>query len=411
MLAALRRTWLRVIESRAITALPWVAGGPRPSQISATNATSLIPLFACWRTLADSIASLPVQTFMRNGPTREPNAFLPDLLFKPATRDNLFQWLHKCVISLCARGNAYGLITARNAFALPTRIEWLNPDDVWVDESSPVLPIYYYRGQEVPREDIFHIPWVVEPGRVVGLSPIQAFARTIGVGLAATDYGASWFENGGTPPATMRNNAKTINPQESKEIQSRLSAAMRSRKPLVFGSDWDFTALQVNPEESQFIETMRLTATQVAAIYGVPPGKVGGEAGGSMTYSTVEMESLDLVGITLRPWLVRIESAISDVLPSREYMRFNADAMIRTDTLTRYQAYGMALEQGWLNLDDIRALENKSPLPNGAGQAYRLPGGSTQPGQDQDQDQDARSAEATAFLQMLMAERRATRNA
>lgn len=401
--AAFRRAYTRFVESRAITALPWVAGGPSPSQVTAANATSLIPLFACWRILADSIASLPVQTFMRNGPTREPNSYLPDLLFKPAERDNLFQWIHKCVISLCARGNAYGIVTARNAFALPTRIEWLPPDDVWVDESRPVMPVYYYQGREVPREDIFHIPWVVEPGHVVGLSPIQAFARTIGVGLSATDYGLSWFDNGGTPPATMRNNAKTVNPQESKEIQSRLSASMRARKPLVFGNDWDFTALQVNPEESQFIETMRLTATQIAAIYGVPPGKVGGEAGGSMTYSTVEMESLDLVGITLRPWLVRIESAISDILPSREYMRFNADAMIRTDTLTRYQAYGMALEQGWMNVDDIRALENKAPLPNGAGQIYK-PLVDTSP-------QATRSAEAAAFLEMLMNERGVSRDA
>lgn len=403
MFAALRRTWLRVIESRAITSLPWVAGGPRPSQVSAANATSLIPLFACWRILADSIASLPVQTFMRNGPTREPNAFLPDLLFKPAERDNLFQWLHKLVYSLCARGNAYGLVTSLTPFGLPARIEWLCPDDVWCDDSNPVLPIYYYRGVEIPREKVFHIAWVVEPGRAVGLSPIAAFARTIGVGLEATEYGLSWFGNGGTPPATMKNSAKTINPDESKEIQNRLSAAMRSRKPLVFGNDWDFTALQVNPEESQFIETMRLNATQIAAIYGVPPGKVGGEAGGSMTYSTVEMESLDLVSITLRPWLVRIESAISDILPSREMMRFNADAMIRTDTITRYTAYGMALAQGWLNLDDIRAKENLAPLPDGAGQSY---GPQAQPAQPAPPD-NARSAEANAFLEMLMNERRA----
>lgn len=402
--AVVRRAFSRVMESRAITHLPWVAGGPSPSQVSAQAATSLIPMFACWRILADSIASLPIQTFMRNGPTREPNQYLPPLLFQPAVRDNLFQWLHKCVISLCARGNAYGMITSRDQFDYPTCIEWLYPDDVWVDEQDPVKPRYYYRGFELPREDVFHIPWVVMPGYVVGLSPIQAFAQTIGVGLKATEYGLSWFENGGTPPATMKNNAKTINPAESKEIQTRLSAAMRSRKPMVFGNDWDFNALQVNPEESQFIETMRLNATQIAAIYGVPPGKVGGDPGGSMTYSSVEQESIDLVSITLRPWLVRIETALSTQIAGREQARFNSDAMIRTDTLTRYQAYGMALDQGWLCVDDIRALENRAPLPNGAGQVFK-------PLVETPQPQATRSAEADAFLQMLMSERGLTRNA
>jgi HK97 family phage portal protein len=168
---------------------------------------------------------------------------------------------------------------------------------------------------------------------------------------------------------------------------------------MVIGNDWTFEALQVNPQESQFIETQRLNASQIAAIYGCPPEKVGGESGGSLTYSTVELNALDFQSTTLRSWLVRLEYAISDVLPSREYMRFNLDGALRTDITTRYTAYGLALAQGWLNLDDIRALENKSPLPNGEGQKYG-PAKPPQPALPA-----VRSAEAEAFLGMLMSER------
>lgn len=361
---------LGAVSKRAITSLPWVAGGPRPGVVSSERAISLIPLFACVRILADSIASLPVQTYRKNGTSREVLTFVPQLLFAPAARDNLFQWLHKLVVSLALRGNAYGLITQRDDFGFPTMIEWLHPDEVWVDELHPVRPRFYWMGVEVPAEDIVHIPWVVMPGRVVGLSPVQAFAQTIGVGLSATDYGLSWFDNGGTPPATMKNSAKTINPDESEEISGRLAAAMRSRRPLVYGSDWDFSALQVNPEESQFIETMRLNASQIAAIYGVPPEKVGGDTGGSMTYSTVELNAIDFANFTLRPWLVRIESKLSSLMPGREFVRFNVDAMIRMSTLDRYTAHGLALAQGWRNRDEVRALEDLPPLPDGQGQIY-----------------------------------------
>ena len=54
--------------------------------------------------------------------------------------------------------------------------------------------------------------------------------------------------------------------------------------------------IAINPQEAQFIETMKLTATNVAAIYGVPPDRVGGEKSSSLTYSTVEQDSIDFVG-------------------------------------------------------------------------------------------------------------------
>lgn len=358
--------WMAGVSKRAITSLPWSSGGLAGSPASeSARALQLIPLFACVRILADSIASLPVQTYRKNGASREMLTFVPSLLFAPAARDNLFEWLHKCVVSLALRGNAYGLITQRDAFGFPTMIEWLNPDDVWVDELRPTLPIFYWQGVEVPREQIVHIPWVVMPGRVRGLSPVAYFAHTIGVGLSATEYGLSWFDNGGTPPSVLKNGAKTINPEESAEISDRLAARVRARKPLVLGSDWDFEALKVSPEESQFIETMRLNASQIAAIYGVPPEMVGGDSGGSMTYANVEQNANAFVQFTLRPWLSRLEAKLSALMPGREFVRFNVDAMIRVDLRTRYEAHRIALQDGWRNRDEVRAIEDLPPLPPG----------------------------------------------
>lgn len=369
MTAPLR--WVGAAGKRAITSLPWAAGGPRSTTVNAERALSLVPVFACVRILADSVASLPLQTYRKLGDRREPQSFIPPLLFAPAARDNLFQWIHKCVVSLALRGNAYGLIVARDDFGYPTMIEWLHPDEVYVDESRPTLPLYSWLGHQVPAEDIVHIPWMVQPGRVVGLSPVAAFAATIGVGLSATQYGGSWFDNGGTPPATMKNTAKTLEPGQAEVVSDRLMARIRAGKPLVYGSDWEFTALKVTPEESQFIETMRLNATQIAAIYGVPPEMVGGESGGSMTYANVEQQSINLVTITLRPWLVRLESVLSGLLSGRQFVRFNVDAMIRTDLLSRYQAHQIALTSGWRNADEVRALEDLPPLPDGAGQVFK----------------------------------------
>lgn len=339
--------------------------------VSAERAISLIPLFACVRILADNVASLPLQTFRKVGDRREQATFIPELLWQPAARDNLFEWLHKAVVSLALRGNAYGLVVNRDNLGFPTQIEWLHPDDVYVDEYRPTMPIYYWMGQVVPIEDMVHVPWFVMPGKVVGLSPVAAFAATIGVGLSATQYGKSWFENGGTPPAVFKNAQKTVNPAESEEISDRLASRMRSGKPLVHGNDWTFAPIQVNPEESQFIETMKLNATQIAAIFGIPPADVGGEPGGSLTYTTDEMSQIKLAQSTLRPWLVRLETKFSHLMPVRTFVKFNVDAMIRTDLKTRYEAHQLALNSGWRNVDEIRQLEDLPPLPNGQGQMYK----------------------------------------
>lgn len=352
------------VAKRSITSLPWISGGPRPSEVSAERALALIPFFACVRLLAEQVSSLPLQAYRRDSDVRT-RITDPPLLRAPSARGTTVTWLRQLVISLAMRGNAYGLVTSRDGFGFVTGLEWLHPDEVHVDESRPTLPRYYWLGNEVPREQIVHIAWFVQPGRVRGLSPVSAFARSIGVGLQATDYGASWFENGGTPPGTFKNTQKVINQEQAAIISDRLVSAIRRRRPIVYGADWDFTALQVSPEESQFIETMRMNATQIAAIFGIPPEMVGGESGGSLTYNNPEMNGLAFLKFTLRPWLVLIESELSALLPERQYVQFNPDAVVRADLKTRYEAHKIGLDSGFLTVNEVRALEELAPLPGG----------------------------------------------
>jgi hypothetical protein len=51
-------------------------------------------------------------------------------------------------------------------------------------------------------------------------------------------------------------------------------------------------------------------------------------------------------------------------------VKFNVDAMIRVDTKTRYEVHQISREIGLDNIDELRALEDKAPLPDGQGQTY-----------------------------------------
>jgi hypothetical protein len=96
---------------------------------------------------------------------------------------------------------------------------------------------------------------------------------------------------------------------------------------------------------------------------------------------------------TLRPWLVALETAFSALLPDRQYVRFNSDALIRADLMTRWRVNEIRLRVGAANIDEIRAQEDQPPLPNGQGSEYKTETTTPaiEPAASPDEDDDAPS--------------------
>jgi len=91
------------------------------------------------------------------------------------------------------------------------------------------------------------------------------------------------------------------------------------------------------------------------------------------TFSNIENQDIDYAKSTIRPWAVRWEQAINQRLlgASEEYYAEHLlDGLMRGDLPSRYAAYAIGRNNGWLNVDEIRALENMNPLPEGKGQGY-----------------------------------------
>jgi HK97 family phage portal protein len=381
---ALRILGAKAEEQRAIS-VPWDVGGPtRPAAVTPDQALSLIPVFAAVRLLASQVASLPLQAYRKTGDSRM-KIPAPSLFVNPSVQGTLYDWLHRAVTSLALRGNAYGLITQRDRDQYPTMVEWLHPDDVFVDDraaSGPgsfANPIWYWCGRVIPAEDLIHIPWFTVPGRVLGLSPIGACAVTVSTGISAQNYTSDWFDNGALPPGEFRNTEKKVDQTEADIISARLNNAIRRRKPLVYGSDWEYKPISVSAHEAKFVETLKMNATQIAAVYGIPPEMIGGETGSSLTYATVEQNSLNFLKFTLRPWLELLEAAFFQLSPRPQYVKFNIDALLRSDLTTRMGSYQIARNIGLNSIDEIRALEDEPPLPGGQGQSYAPLAAAAQP--------------------------------
>jgi HK97 family phage portal protein len=349
-----------------------------PSAVSEEGALRLGAVLAAGRLLAANISAVPVYTYRQatDGPPQKLSN--GSLLTQPCAQGTLHDWVFRAVTSLAYRGNAVGLVTSRDYLEYPTTIEWLDP--AWVtceDRMAPLgepgsftNPKFFYFGELLPPEDIVHIPWFQLPGRVWGMSPLGAYSTTVSTGLAAQKFSDDWYRSGGVPPGRFRNTNQVVDQADATVIKRRLVSAIQSHEPIVYGKDWEYEPFAISPNEAQFVQTMRLTASQIAAVYGIPPEMIGGETGGNLSYSSPEQRQIELVQFSLLPWLALLESHLSALLPRGQYVKFDADVLVRADLKTRFEVHEKKRLIGWDNVDGLRATENEPPLPGDAGTDY-----------------------------------------
>src|SRR5215469_1887880 len=370
------------VEERTIGGVPWQPfvpfgqGGPvHPSRyhMGQEHALRLAPLYAAVRLIADGVASLPVKIYRKLPDGTKQLWTGPSLFDDPDGSADYYSWMFACMQSLLVHGNALGYIVSRDGFGYPSQIVWLPPErcDIIDDDqqsfANPTRPRFYYMGRQIPREDLLHVRAFVLAGHTAAVSPLEAFKRTIEGGLDRQDYAKQFFANGGFPLGVFKNAELEVDSDQSEEIRAYLTQVLRRRQPLVLGRDWDYTPTVVPPEQAQFVETTRLDATQIAAIYGVPPERIGGSRGDSLTYSNQEQGTNDMIAWTLRSWVRRLECAFYNQMPQSRYIKFDVDDLVRVDQATRYANYHIARETGWLTNDEIRYDEDRAPLANGVG--------------------------------------------
>jgi hypothetical protein len=140
------------------------------------------------------------------------------------------------------------------------------------------------------------------------------------------------------------------------------------------GIEWQQIGLP--PGDAQFLESRKFQTTEIARLYRVPPHMLADLE--RATFSNIEHQSIEFVVHTIRPWLVRWEqefyrSLFTEAERQTWFAEFLVDGLLRGDIQSRYAAYATARQNGWLNADEIRELENQNPLPEGAGQVYWMP--------------------------------------
>lgn len=328
--------------------------------LSVTEASlQKVAVWACVSLVRTIAEILPLDQFRGVGRDRVQlpmPRFLADL---GGDKFGLADWCSQIVYCEMLRGNAVGLVPdgqRQLPSGQPSQIVLQHPDRVraFRDPLSGVTT-WWLDGKRVDTSQVWHKRVNPVPGQTEGLSPIAMHALTISTGISAMRFGHQWFTDGAHPSAVLTTEAK-VNQSQARTIKERFMSAVRgTREPAVLGGGMQYHAVQINPNESQFLETNKYTGAECCRIFGPALAEVFGyDTGGGLTYANIEQRSLDLLTFAADPWLVRLERMLSELLPAPRYVKFNRSALVKTDLKTRFEAHQLALGNRWKTVNEVR---------------------------------------------------------
>jgi HK97 family phage portal protein len=347
-------------------------------QVSEISSLTLVPVFACVRILAGAIAKTPLNTYRRvdGGKHLAPDHYLYDLL-KHRVNPYMSAFRFKRLMQAWALlwGNAYAEIVINGRGQITELWPW-RPDKVRVDVVDKDL-VYTYQmasGEMIsrPSSHIFHLRGLEIDG-YMGLSPIAQARQSVGLGLAAEEFGAKYFANNARPgmvithPQKLSELARKNLVESWESIHKGLQGAHRMG---VLEEGMKVQEISIPLEDAQFLQTRKFQAIDICRLFGVPPHKIAELD--KATFSNIEHQGLEFVQDSLGDWFANWEAEIGmAMLSDRErqsiLVGFDPSNLLRGDLQSTALALASLRQNGFINTDEGRERIGENPIGAEAG--------------------------------------------
>ena len=291
-----------------------------------------------------------------------PNKYMSAAVFRETLMGHVLTW-----------GNAYAEIEI-GGDGRPVALWPLLPQDVTIEVSPGGKSLKYRVGQSklLEYDRVLHVPGLGANG-VQGYSVIAHARNSLGLSMAMEEFGSSFFGNGAWPGV-----AATHPGTLSKPAQDRLKASINREhqgsanafRVIVLEEGMKLEKIGIPPEDAQFLEGRQFQIKEVARWFNMNPYFLGENPPSSFSPEQLHAE---LVTDTLIPWMVRWEQECDRKLlraDSGLYCKLSADHLLRADLKTRYEAYAIGRQWGWLSANDVLSREDTNPLAAEVGDVY-----------------------------------------
>lgn len=344
------------------------------ANVTVDTAASVSAVWACVRIISESIATLPCHVYETTSigkqvATKHP---IEPLVYALPNGEQTAVDLYEHVLSnVLLRGTAFVELRRSSVLGKLTEMRPLYTKHMRIERDSQGNLVFDYQepgnAKVYPQESIWRIKGLGDDA-VTGLSPIALGRESIGVALAAEEQAAKLYANGMQTPRVFEMDG-TLSDESFKRLKESISSdyagSSNAFKTLILESGLKLKNTGFTPEDSQFLESRKFQISEIARWFRVPLHMLAELD--RATFSNIEHQSIEFVRNTIRPWVKRLEmSMYRDLLMPQErgryFVKFSIDGLLRGDTQSRYDAYGKAIQDGWLSRNEVRLMEDKNPV-------------------------------------------------
>jgi len=327
--------------------------------VTPTTALSLVAVSRATSVLETAIMQIPVNVYRGN--TALPT---PLWLETPDLENQISQseWLGTTLIHMSTYGNAFWYIK-RGPRGI-VNITNLHPQDVSVVTDNTGRIIYSYNGKNYSSQDIKHLKLWHNPSStsLLGEGPLQRHRSVLRSALDLQNYADNWFRTAAVPTGTLTT-SEFLSADVARQNKEAFVASQQERSIAVLSSGLKYDSITLNPEQAQFLENQKFITRQICMMFGVPTMYLGmGIEGQGMTYVNGNEDRSKLFEDGLQQYIVRIQQAITDLLPRGQYAEFNLTEFLRPNVKTRYESYAIGLSNRFLTVPEVREMEGMSEL-------------------------------------------------
>jgi HK97 family phage portal protein len=368
-----------LFESRAISFQTiWGTGGDievlnqsgtvvNPETVFRVNA-----IFSAVSLISDTISTLPIDSYIRRDGARFAFRPRPVWVQQPDIDTTKEAFYGSLIVSMLLDGNGFVRVF-RDGAGRVINMTVLNPAKVEIRKNKVGEVVYIHQDEPKPltKNEMIHIPDVVRPGETRGISRVTALKDNFGLALALESYAARFFGQGASTQGIIEFPGN-LTPEQAKQLvdgfDARHKGFRKAHKTGVLSGGAKYVNTSVENDKAQFIDSRRMAVEDVARAFNIPPHLLG--LPGTNTYSSVEQNNIAFVTHTLRPIVQKLESAFTPLMTSEPggstaFIKFTLDGLLRGDANSRFTAYSVGLQAGYLTINDIRRLEDLPPVEGG----------------------------------------------
>ena len=337
------------------------------SSYAESKSMLLSAVYRCVEVISDAIAQLPLEPYLidskgyRNKFTSHPTYSI--LNRTPNQNMTKFTFVKIMVRSMLLTGNAFAIIE-RDEKGNCIALHFIPSSLVTIIYPKNLKDTISYRVQgmkgTIENCNMIHILNHTVDG-INGISTLQNAKNTLSLASDAEANAQGFFKGGANVAGILKSSSPMTSKQKEGLKQSWNSAfngvTGTPNGVAVLDADLTFQSVQINPADSQLLETRAFNVVDICRFFGVSPVKAFDLSKSS--YNTIEQMQLAFLTDTLQPLIEKFEEEFKRKIfkPSEIDnidVRFSTAPLLRADKQSLAQYYSTLFQIGVITPNEIR---------------------------------------------------------